>query len=469
MKILFVTSEASPYFKTGGLADVSRSLPDALRAAGHEVRILMPLYGSIRGAVPAGESDETTVPWPSGPVRARFVLHEPPSGAPAVLIDQPVFFEAGAPYEAAAHDPLDAGRRFAFFSRCIVRYASLWKPDVIHLNDWTTGLAPAYALVDGLECATVFAIHNLGYQGNFPPALLGQIGIPPDLYRTENGIEFMGAMSFMKSGIALSDRVVTVSPTYALEIQTPMYGGGLDGLLRFRRRVLHGILNGIDMDVWDPTDDRHIAATYKPSKLEGKRRDRDALIAETGLDTDGPVFAMIGRLVHQKGVDLVIGALPAILDAGARLVVLGSGERGFERDLVRAARSVPDRIAVFPRFDEPLAHRIYAGADFLLMPSRYEPCGLGQMIAQRYGTPPVVRHTGGLVDTVIDGRTGFVFDEPTPAAVAQAVGRAARVHETRGWNALRRRCMRLDWSWARSASLYEDVYRAAHGLPAATG
>jgi len=467
MRILFVTSEAAPYYKTGGLADVSRSLPDALIAAGHEVRILMPLYGAARSAIPDLESDETLVPWPRGSVRARFVLHRPASGAPALFIDQPAFFEAGKPYEASSHDPLDAGRRFAFFSRAVVRYAQLWKPDVVHLNDWTTGLVPAYGLVDGLEPATVYAIHNLGYQGNFPPVLLDQVGLPIDLLRTENGFEFMGALSFMKSGLALSDRLVTVSPTYAREIQTPAYGGGFDGLLRFRRRVLHGILNGIDTVAWDPARDRHLAINYKPGKLDAKDRNRESLLEESGIDGDGALFAMVGRLVHQKGVDLVLGALPGMLEAGARLLVLGSGERSFERDFARVARARPDRIAVNNGFDETLAHRMYAGADFFLMASRYEPCGLGQMIAQRYGTPPVVRHTGGLVDTVTDGRTGFTFDDASSAAIVDAVRRALAVYKTRGWNALRRRCMRLDSSWARSAALYEDVYRLAVGSPRA--
>jgi starch synthase len=466
MKILYVTSEAVPYYKTGGLADVSRALPDALTAAGHDVRILLPLYGSMRAALELADAGEPALlPWPGGPVPVRYIMHHTGEGAPAVLVDQPVFFDAGTPYEAAAHDPLDAGRRFAFFSRAAVLYARAWRPDVVHANDWTTGFVPVYGLLDGMEAPTLFAIHNLAYQGNFPPALLDQVGVPAELYRTENGVEFMRAVSFMKAGLALSDRLITVSPTYAQEIQTTVYGSGFDGLLRFRRRVLTGILNGIDTVTWNPARDPHLAADYTAGTIAAKETNRNAVLVECGLSGDGPLFTMVGRLVHQKGMDLVIRALPALLDAGARLAVLGSGDRGFERELQHAARTIPDRIAFISRFDEALAHRLYAGADFFLMPSRYEPCGLGQMIAQRYGTPPVVRHTGGLVDTVTDGKTGFIFDDATPDAVAGAVRRAATLWRGRGWNTLRRRCMRLDHSWARSAELYLDVYRALATQP----
>ncbi len=468
MRILHVTSEATPYFKTGGLADVSRALPDALAAAGHDVRIILPLYGVAREGLDAAAHTETVaVPWVGGEVAVRFVTHRVGTSTPAVLVDQPGFFEAGSPYEGASREPLEVGRRFAFFCRAVVRYATAWKPDVIHLNDWPTGLVPVYALLDGLDVATVFAIHNLAYQGNFSPVLLEQIGVPWDFYRTENGIEFLHHASFMKAGLALSDRLVTVSPTYAREIQTPLYGAGLDGLLRYRHRVLNGILNGIDTATWNPAHDPHIASQYTAGTLDGKDTNRAALLRETELNGDGPLFAMVGRLAQQKGIDLVIRALPSMVEAGARLAVLGSGEPAYERELTRLARLAPDRVALFNRFDESVAHRLYASADFFLMPSRYEPCGLGQMIAQRYGTPPVARHTGGLVDTVTDRKTGLLFDDATPEAVTFAVQRAVALWRQKGWNALRRRCMRLDWSWARSAELYEEVYRAAIGPPTA--
>lgn len=465
MKILYATSEATPYFKTGGLADVSRALPDALVEAGHDARIITPLYGSARSTLDSGVTADTSrVPWPGGSFDVRFVHHQPAAGAPAVLVERRDAFEAGSPYEGASPDPMEVGVRFAFFCRAVVRYALDWRPDVIHLNDWTTGFVPVYALVDGLDTATVFAIHNLAYQGNFPPAMLKQIGVPDELFRTENGVEFQHMASFMKAGLALSDRIVTVSPTYAQEIQTPAYGDGFDGLLRYRHRVLTGILNGIDTRVWNPGTDAQLPASYSVKNISGKTRCREALLEETGLNGWGPIFSFVGRLVNQKGPDLILAALPGLLEGGARIVVLGDGDSRFQLEFRRAANAAPDRIAVYNRFDDALARRIYAGADFFLMPSRYEPCGLGQMIAQRYGTPPIARHTGGLVDTIIDRKTGFLFDDATPEALAFAARRAASMWKVKGWPTFIRRCMRLDWSWSRSAQLYETVYRAATGL-----
>jgi starch synthase len=464
MKILFVTSEAIPYFKTGGLGDVSRALPDALAAAGHDVRILLPLYGGVRERLDRFEVEaETLLPWPGTPVPVRFLVHRPPNGASAVFIEQPEFFEPGTPYGGGSGDPLETGRRFALFGRAAARYAGLWGADIAQLNDWTTGLFPIYAMLDRIDVPTVFAIHNLGYQGNYWPDLLRQVGIPHSLLRTENGLEFHRTASFMKAGLALADRLVTVSPTYALEIQTPEFGHGFDGLLRFRRRVLHGVLNGLNTALWNPAHDRHLRHRYTAATLDGKDSNRAPLLAECGLGGDTPVFAMVTRLVHQKGIDLVLRAMPALLEAGFRLIVLGDGDRGFEWEVQQLARAHPDRIAAFFRFDEPLAHRIYAGADFFLMPSRYEPCGLGQMIAQRYGTPPVARRTGGLADTVNDRKTGFLFDDASPEALVDAARRAAAVWRVKGWNAIRRRCMRVDHSWQSSAEEYERIYRFAIG------
>ncbi len=467
MKILYATSEAAPYFKSGGLGDVSRSLPDALSAAGHDVHLMLPLYGTIRDPHRLAETtEETRVPWLSGSVPARFHTHRPASArAPAVFVDQPAFFGHGSPYVGNGADPFDAGRRFAFFCRAVVHYAHAWQPDVIHLNDWTTGLVPLWGHLDGLRTPTVFAIHNLAYQGLFPQALLRQVGIPEAFYRTENGVEFNGMVSFLKAGLALADRLVTVSPTYAREIQTPVYGSGFDGLLRFRQRVLDGILNGIDLDLWNPAADEHIAARYSAATLDAKELNRTALVEASGIDGNGPIFGMVTRLVGQKGIDLVLGAIPGLLASGARLVVLGDGERRYEDAISGAARAYPSRIAAAVRFDDGLARQIYAGADFFLMPSRYEPCGLGQMIAQRYGTPPVARHTGGLVDTITHGQTGSVFDDAAPHAVVGSVAEASSVWRSSSWDALRRRCMKLDWSWARSAALYESVYRLAAGRP----
>jgi starch synthase len=469
VKILFAGSEALPHFKTGGLADVARSLPDALAARGHDVRIIMPGFHFLHDATADAVADaDLALPWPGGPVRTSVAVLDGADGtAPTAFVRTPGIFDTDRPYEAPPADPLGLARRYAFFCRAVVHYATHWDADVVHLNDWQTGLVPAYALADGLHAATLFAIHNLAYQGNFPAAIMHQVGLPATLFRMENGLEFHGQVSFMKAGIALADRLATVSPTYAREIQTPLYGNGLDGLLAFRRRLLHGILNGIDTRAWNPTTDPLLPATYNGRTLTRKAASRAALLERAGLDGDGPVLGVVSRLVHQKGIELIMGAMPELLAAGCRIVVLGSGEPAFEHAIASRATATPDRVAFRPGFDEPLAHLIYAGADFFLMPSLYEPCGLGQMIAQRYGTPPIARRTGGLNDTVRDGVTGFLFDEPSAASLADAVRRATAIWQRRGWRSLQSRCMREDHSWTRSAAEYEKVYELALGAVAA--
>lgn len=466
MRILFATSEAVPYWKTGGLADVARSLPDALVRAGHDVLIVHPYYRVLReDPPPADVVGIETLPWPGGDLPVRYLLHRPEDRAPALFVDQPYFFDVLDPYGPTRFDRVAAGRRFAIFCRAVAERARAWEADVVHLNDWPTGLVPVYSRIDGWRVPTVFAIHNLGYQGNFPPSLLPEIGVPWSFFAVDRGVEFYGTASFLKGGISLSDRLVTVSPTYAEEIQTSEFGMGFDGLLRHRSTDLVGILNGIDPDTWNPARDRALALRFDPDTVQRKDRNREALLHELGLEGGGPLFVMIARLVQQKGIDLVLEALPELVRRGARLAVLGSGDPRYEEELSHAVTDHPRRVAAIIRFDDGLARRLYAGGDFFLMPSHYEPCGLGQMIAQRYGTPPVVRRTGGLVDTVEDGVTGFSFGPATPAALLEAVGRACERWRGPGWNSLRERCMRLDWSWRRSAGLYEQLYREAIEAP----
>lgn len=468
MKILVAAAEAIPYYKTGGLGDVARALPDALRALGHDVRIILPAYAHLHGRLSALQLERTArVAWPGGGRDVRFHVDVPAEAAAAVLVHAPEHFERFGPYEVPYDDPQASGRRFAFFSRAVVAYARAWGADVVHANDWQTGFVPVYAMIDGVDVPTVFGIHNLAYQGNFDRSLLRDVGVPDTWYRTENGVEFHDQVSFMKAAIALADRIVTVSPTYAQEIQTEAFGAGLDGLLRFRRRVLTGILNGINTASWNPAQDAALPERYGVSSLVRKDACRAALLDELRLENGGPVLAMVTRLAHQKGVDLVIGTADELLARGARLVVLGDGDSMTESALAALERHHPGRVSAVFRFDDALAHRIYAGADFFLMPSRYEPCGLGQMIAQRYGTPPIARATGGLVDTIEDGRTGFLFDLPTSAALHDAVTRALRAWRARGWDTLRRRCMRLDRSWDRSARSYAALYEHARGHAAA--
>jgi starch synthase len=464
VKVLFAASEALPYFKTGGLADVARALPDALAASGWDVRVVLPAYGFL-GDLLAGAEHECTlrVPWPAGPRKADVLLHRPGRGATTALIRTQGYFNTRRPYEPVAGDPLSLGRRFAFFSRAVVAYARHWQADVVHINDWQTGLVPMYGLVDGMDSATLMTIHNLAFQGNFDARLLTAAGIPPEFMRTENGLEFYGQASFMKAGLALADQVVAVSPTYALEIRTPELGAGLHGLLNFRRRVLHGVLNGIDTDAWNPRRDPFLPAAYGSRDLSGKEAARRAMLDRTGVRGDGPVLGLVTRLAWQKGIDLLLAATPELMRDGCSIVVLGHGDPGFEHALGAIAAAHPDRFALQLGFDDSLAHLIYGGADLFVMPSMYEPCGLGQMIAQRYGTPPVARRTGGLGDTIEDGATGFLFDEPTAEALADAVRRAVALWRRRGWPAMQARCMRQDHTWARSAARYQRLYAHAAG------
>jgi starch synthase len=464
VKVLFAAAEALPFFKTGGLADVARALPDALVERGHDVRIILPGYGFLHEATAAARADaELNIPWMDGTRRASVACVAPAHGATTAFVLANGFFATDRPYDPLPGDPLSLARRFAFFCRAVTAYANAWGADVVHLNDWQTGLVPLYGLIDGLDAATLFSIHNLAYQGNFAPSLLPQIGVPATFMRTENGVEFHGQVSFMKAGISLADRLATVSPTYAREIQTPAYGVGLEGLLAFRRRALHGVLNGIDTVTWNPARDALLPATYTARTLAHKARSREALAERAGVMPDGPLLGIVTRLVYQKGIDILLEALPTLLDDGVSVVVLGSGDVAYERGMLSLARRYPQRFALRPGFDEPLAHLIYAGSDMFLMPSRYEPCGLGQMIAQRYGTPPIARRTGGLQDTIQDGMTGFLFDDPTASAFLAAAARGIAAWRRRGWRAIQARCMREDHSWNRSAAEYERIYHLAQG------
>lgn len=464
-RILFATSEALPYFKSGGLADVARSLPDALLRRGHDVRVIHPLYSSMRrGHMRLDDEGVLSVPWLGGAIPLHLQLHHPRGRAPAVLLDHPVFSVTGSPYDDLDHNA--TARRFALFARAVLHYARQWGADVIHLNDWQTGLVPAYALVDGISIPTLFSIHNLAYQGVFWPGVLEQIALPRELFRTENGLEFYGHVSFLKSGLALADLLNTVSPTYAREIQTPEYGAGFDGLLRFRGRELFGILNGIDLELWNPASDDALPLAYDANSLHVKDELRTQLLRDHDMDQARALVVVVSRLVHQKGIDIVLAAMPELLDAGANVFVLGDGDHAIEAQLHELARRDPTRVHIEAKFDDALARRLYAGADYFLMPSRYEPCGLGQMIAQRYGTPPIVRATGGLRDTVQDGVTGFCFEQAAVPDLADAVRRAMSQWRTDAWQQMRRRCMELDWSWRSSAMHYEDLYAHVRG-PAA--
>lgn len=472
MEILFVASEVAPFSKTGGLGDVAGALPRALAARGHAVSVVTPRYGSIdparwglkplhRAIQVRGEATTLWVKQDRAPI--YFVEHERLFGARRGL-----YGERGADYG-------DNAERFAYLARAAlaVPAALRLRPRIVHANDWQTGLLPfllrhEHARDPALAGArTVFTIHNLAYQGLFPKTVVPVLGLPWDVFRFE-AMEFWDRLSFLKAALTSADALTTVSPSYAKEILTPEGGAGLDAVLRHRSKDLTGILNGIDTHEWDPGTDPHLPAHFGAEELAGKAACKAALQRELGLPVrpDVTLLALVSRLAEQKGVDLVAAALPALLEHEVQVALLGSGDRRYEEAFARAARDRPDRLAARIGFDEGLAHRIEAGGDAFLMPSRFEPCGLNQMYSLRYGTVPVVRAVGGLDDTVQDydgwnAGTGFKFKEYSPHALTVAVRRALDVwRDRRAWAGLVRRGMAEDNSWARSAGRYEALYRS---------
>ena len=481
LRALFVTSEIAPWQKTGGLGDISAALPEALAEAGVEVRILVPAYPALRQAFPDARPI-AEIPPPGGRLAASRLLQAmTPGGVPLLLLDCPAYFDRpGGPYQSRqGEDWPDNALRFGLLARVAALLASnasplVWRPDILHCNDWQSALAPAYLhyLHDG-GAAAVMTIHNLAFQGLFPAATLAEIDLPQAAF-VFDGVEFYGHLSYLKAGLQFANRITTVSPTYAREIQQAELGFGLDGLLRHRSALLTGILNGVDAS-WNPATDPLLAKHYDAQHLTAKEANRRALRAELGLigDAMAPLLAVVSRLTHQKGMDLLLAIADQLLDgpAEAQLVVLGNGERGFEAGLRALEARHPGRVAAMIGFDERLAHRIEAGADIFLMPSRFEPCGLNQLYSLRYGTPPVVRATGGLADTVTDCTpetlraglaTGFVFEPADAGALLAAANRAIDAwHNRRLWRRLQRNGMSIDFSWARAATDYLEVYRAA--------
>jgi starch synthase len=459
IRVLFVAPECAPLTKTGGLGDVAGALPAALRELGADVRILLPAYG----ALPSREM--ATVKLLGHTVRIKETRH--PSGVPLYLLHCPqLYIRNGGPYQTdQGEDWPDNARRFGVLSRAAALLGGAgspldWRPEVVHCNDWPGALAPLYLRYERQPAASLLTVHNLAFQGLFDPAVLEQLDLPPEDFSLER-LEFYGRLSFLKGGLACADALTTVSPTYAEEIQTEAQGCGLEGLLRARAADLSGILNGIDTAAWDPSRDPLVAANYDERTLERKRANKAALQARLGLRVDEavPLLGMVGRLTHQKGVDLVLAAAEELLGLPAQLAVLGKGDRAHEHSLAALAARHPDDVAVAAGFNEELAHLIEAGADLFLMPSRFEPCGLNQMYSQRYGTPPVARATGGLLDTVRDGETGFLFGPAESAALVEAVRRALAVRaDRRRWRALQRAGMARDFSWGEAARRYADLY-----------
>jgi starch synthase len=480
MRILFVSSEVFPFAKTGGLADVSASLPRALQAIGHQVNVLMPAYrGVLAAAQPLGVRLRHATEIDGHGLRL-FESRLPGSRNKLWLLDCPALFDrAGNPYHnESGHDWPDNPVRFALLCRVAALLACDafglgWQADVLHCNDWQTGLVPLLLHEQASRPAVVFTIHNLAYQGLFPESAFHALRLPAHHWHPD-ALEFHGQMSFIKGGIVFADRVTTVSPTYAAEIRTAAFGCGLEGLLQHRSAVLSGILNGIDTSVWNPLRDPALAQGFGATSLTEKRVNKRAIQSELGLaeDADSVLLGSIGRLAEQKGVDLIAGALPALLRGGAQFVLLGSGDSRYEQALAELSLAFPGRVALRLGYDEGLAHRIEAGADIFLMPSRFEPCGLNQMYSLRYGTLPVVHGVGGLADTVVDAceasmkdgsATGFVFHEPSAAALGECALRAITLwrENPEAWARMQVRGMRTDFSWRASARAYEDLYAAA--------
>ncbi len=479
MRILFVSSEIHPLMKTGGLADVSASLPRALQALGHEVTLLMPAYrDALTAAIPFGIRIAATHTIDGHHLRL-LQTRQPHARNRLWLLDCPALFDRpGNPYHGADGEEYpDSAERFALLCRSAAllaedRLGLGWQPDVVHCNDWQTALVPLLLRSARPRPALVFTIHNLAYQGLFPASTLQRLGLPARHWHSD-GLEFHGLLSFIKAGIVFADRVNTVSPRYAEEILQPEFGHGLDGLLRHRADVLSGILNGIDTNAWNPARDPALVSRYGIATLTRKADNKLALQKELGLAADAatPLLAFIGRLAEQKGIDLLLTALPELLNHPCQAAILGSGDPASEHALAALARAHPGRVAFHAGYDEALAHRIEAGSDVFLMPSRFEPCGLNQMYSLRYGTVPVVRAVGGLADTVVDATpaavtdgsaNGFRFDADIPTALVAATRRALALYaQPQAWRQLQATGMRSDLSWRRSARAYEQLYTQA--------
>lgn len=479
LRIVFVCSEAVPFAKTGGLADVAGSLPASLARLGHNVSLIIPRYSSVDPARFDLKMLSPDLAVGLGPLRIAARVYESGAieGVTTYLVDQPDFFDRQFLYGTPAGDYRDNDERFAFFSRAaleVMKSRSL-VPDVIHCHDWQSGLVPVYLSLgdewgDLRSAKVFFTIHNLAYQGNFDYAALEKAGLPPELFRTEGGLEFYGKVSYLKGGIVFSDCITTVSPTYSREIQKDGLGLGFEGLLRMRADSLHGIVNGIDYREWNPETDASLPLCYPEEDLSPKEEIKKALMDKVRLEYSESrlLMGMISRLAEQKGLDILCEAIPRLFDEEVSFVILGFGDQHYHDLLSRLAGARGDRLSVVFAFDNTLAHMIYAGSDVFLMPSRYEPCGLGQLISMKYGTPPLVRSTGGLKDTVVrfDPQTGFgtgfVFEEYTADALVREMQRALSLFPDRDtWKKLVVNCMRQDYSWSTSALQYLDLYRKA--------
>ncbi len=490
MRIVVASSEAAPFSKTGGLADVAASLPKALADLGHEVLLVTPFYprefAKLNGEAPPLEPIDLTLSVRVGEraVAARVLKSTLPGSKVTVyLIDQPEYFDRPGLYVDRDGDYRDNCERFVYFSRAVLQLVEelRFAPDVVHANDWQTGLIPALLRIEGphrpgLErAAAIYTIHNLAFQGQFWHWDMLLTGLDWKYFNWRQ-MEFFGNLNLLKTGVMFADLVTTVSPTYAREIQTPEYGCGLNGVLSARRDDLVGILNGIDTEVWNPATDPLIAQRYTAHTLDaGKAACKATLQQRLGLPLKPhtPLMGLVSRLTGQKGLDLILGSLHELAHLDVQAVFLGAGEPGYESGLRHWAREVPEKFVVHVGYDEELAHQIEAGSDIFLMPSQYEPCGLNQMYSLAYGTVPIVRAVGGLADSVVDATegnlanstaNGFTFHEYRSDVLFRQICRALGLFlDRKTWRQLQRTGMERDWSWTRSAKEYVSIYhRALH-------
>ena len=474
MKVLSVASEVFPLVKTGGLADVAGALPIALAPLGIDMRTLLPGYTSVLAKLGATRTVCEITDLLGHPATLLFAEH---AGLPLYVIDCPDFYDRdGGPYvDADGKDYIDNWQRFAALSRVASDIANGidrdWAPDIVHGHDWQAGLAPVYLKYSevGPHTPSVITIHNIAFQGQFSAQIFPALGLPIEAYHVD-GVEYYSNIGFLKGGLRTAWALTTVSPTYAEEILEPQFGMGLEGLIGERVTDLVGIVNGIDDDVWNPETDKHIAATYNGVSLKKRRENRVALVRRFGLiANDGPIFCVISRLTWQKGIDLIIEAADEIVAHGGKLAILGSGDPVLEEGLRAAAARHPGSIGIVFGYDEPLSHLMQAGSDVILIPSRFEPCGLTQLYGLRYGCVPVVGKTGGLADTIIDANgaaltarvaTGIQFSPIDRHGLSQALRRTFRLFEDAvAWNALQKAAMKSDVSWQTSASQYANLYK----------
>lgn len=479
MRILFVTSEAFPLIKTGGLADVSGSLPAALQTLGADIRILLPGYSQVIDKIQNPRHLAHISPLPLIGSANLIIGNMPDTQVPVMVIDCPSLYQrSGGPYaDASGREWEDNALRFGILSRIGALLSSTespladWSPDIVHCNDWQSGLTPAYMhfMPKKAHVKSIISLHNLAFQGCFPAEWVERLWLPAESYQID-GLEYHHQLSFLKAGIFYADEITTVSPTYAEEIQTAEFGFGMEGLLSIREHQLHGILNGIETQEWNPASDPYLVTKYDANKLAGKKAVKKALQSQLGLkvDADIPLLGIVSRLTHQKGLDMFLSIAERVLNDGCQIALLGGGESYMEQGYRMLAHQNPERVSVTIGYNEPLSHQIMAGVDIFIMPSRFEPCGLNQMYGLRYGTPPIVTRTGGLADSVTDTTpetlkngtaSGFVMNTPDSAELLLTIERALNYYrDAKTWRKIQRNGMRLDLGWTHSAQEYIALY-----------